>query len=369
MDRLAALLDQRKSGTHYSDRMQRILHVCEKCGILWHEERVAFRDGSTERRRVDDVVPTNQVYVTSQYEKYGLRVNPRILPRLERMASQFAYALNVSSASVEIDGDTVYVRVPRAVDDATQMVSFEDAWRAAPNVPQGSLLLGVDEDQRQLVVRLVAPTNVHAAVIGMTGSGKSTLMKTMILSAQHTGRVQVALFDPSGGFRALSGHPSVWRGGVFESAGDCELGLQALVDGMGKRCRNLIYAFVDEVPELVAQRPAARKLLARLAQSGRHAGVHLVLGAQHLLASQVGSMTLRNVPLRIVGRVADATAAYHATGRRDTGAEQLRGRGDFIVVNGSTLCHFQAARIESATLTRWERRYPPKPPSVPVRRN
>jgi energy-coupling factor transporter ATP-binding protein EcfA2 len=367
MDVLRSALDRKKDGTHYSDRMQRILSVCQDCGILWHEERVTYRNGSSELKRLDDIEPAGTVLVTPQYEKYGLRVNPRVLNRLRAMAGQFAYALNVPAASVEVDGNVVYVRVPRPGDEAGQLVTFEQAWSIAPHIPLGSLLLGVDDDHRQLVIDLSSPTSVHAAVIGMTGSGKSTLMRTMILSAQRTGGSKVALFDPSGGFLPLSGHPSVWRGGLFRDAEACELGLEALTSALGRARHGLTYVFVDEVPDLVMQRPAIREHLARLAQSGRHAGIHLVLGAQHPLASDLGPLTMRNIPVRLVGKVADRTAAYHATGHSDSQAYTLRGRGDFVAVNGADVRRFQAAYVPEAFLRQWAARYPPRPPRLPVR--
>jgi hypothetical protein len=366
MSQWKGLLDRRGAGTHYADRLHRILGVCRDCGLLWHNERVRYRDGVTEIRRVDDIEPTDSVLVTPLYEKYGLQVNPRVLPRLMNMGAQFAYALNVPGVSVEVDGNIVYVRVPRLDAERRDTVLFEDAWDAAPDIPVGSLLLGIDEDQHQLVLELVSPTNVHAAVIGMTGSGKSTLMRTMILSAQMIGGARVALFDPSGGFRPLSGHPSVWRGGLFSSPQAYESGLGVLAKGIGRGRPGLTYAFVDEVPELVMQRPRIKDYLARLTQAGRHAGIHVILGAQHPLASDLGSTTMRNVAVRLVGRVADRSAAYNATGRNDSGAEALRGRGDFIVVNGSLRQHFQAAMVSPKLLDEWARRYPPRDARLPV---
>jgi hypothetical protein len=189
----------------------------------------------------------------------------------------------------------------------------------------------------------------------------------MILSAQKIGGAKVALFDPSGGFLPLSGHPSVWRGGLFRDAEHCELGLEALAGSLGRGRHGLLFVFVDEVPDLVMQRSGIRDHLARLAQSGRHAGIHLVLGAQHPLASELGSLTLRNIPVRLVGKVADRTAAYHATGRNDSQAVTLRGRGDFVAVNGANVRRFQAAYVPEAYLREWQRRYPPRPPRLPVR--
>jgi hypothetical protein len=364
-------LDHKRGGTHYSDRMHRILGVCHACGILWHEEKVSYRNGASEVQRVEDVRAQGSVLVTAQYEKYGLHVNPRVLPRLRGMAEQFAYALNVPAVSVEIDGDVVYVRVPRERREGEGVVLFEQAWALAPGIAKGHLLLGVDEEQNQLLLDLASASNVHCAVIGMTGSGKSTLMKTMILSAEMAGGAAVALFDPSGGFRALSGHPAVWRSGLFRRAEECEWGLEVLARSLGREGRgegaSCTYVFVDEVPELVRQRPAIKEHLGRLAQAGRHGGLHLILGAQHPLASELGSATLRNIPVRLVGRVADRAAAYNATGRSDSGVEHLRGGGDFLALNGSSKRHFQAAMPSAQLLEQWAQRYPPRSPRLPPR--
>ena len=364
-------LDRKRGGTHYSDRMHRILGVCHACGVLWHEEKVSYREGVSEVHRMEDVRPQGSVLVTPQYEKYGLHVNPRVLPRLRGMASQFAYALNVPAVAVEVDGDVVYVRVPRECGEGEGVVLFEQAWALAPDLAPGSLLLGVDEEQKQLVLDLEAPSNVHCAVIGMTGSGKSTLMKSMILSAEMAGGSKVALFDPSGGFQSLSGHPSVWRSGLFRKAEECEWGLEVLARSLGREESleggSSTYVFVDEVPELVRQRPQIKEHLGRLAQAGRHAGLHLILGAQHPLASELGSATLRNIPVRLVGRVADRAAAYNAAGRSDSGAEHLRGGGDFVALNGTSKRHFQAAMPSAELLEQWVHRYPPRPPRIPPR--
>jgi len=124
---------------------------------------------------------------------------------------------------------------------------------------------------------------------------------------------------------------------------------------------------VDEVPELVRQRPNIKEHLGRIAQAGRHAGLHLILAAQHPLTSELGSATMRNIGARLVGRVADRTAAYNASGRSDSGAEFLRGGGDFLYLNGQTKVHFTAAMPSPELLEQWVERYPPRPPRLPPR--
>lgn len=360
-----ALMDRPRRGTQYTDRMHRILGVCHDCGLLWHNERVTYRNGVTEVKRVDDIEPEGSVLVTPQYEKYGLRVNPRLLPRLKTMGPQFAYALNVASARVEVDGNAVLVVIPRPFE-AADTLTFDAAWNISPGLRPGWLLLGKTGSD-QMVLDMTDPRNVHAAVIGMSGSGKSTLMRTMILSALKIRGSRVALFDPSRGFEPFSGHPLIWRGGLFATLDDCELGLEALASSIGRRGGELTFAFVDEVPDLVLQRPRIGEHLTRLAQAGRHAGIHLVLGAQRMTSETAGSsMAVANIPARLLGRVAGKGDSYLAAQQPDIGAETLRGHGDFVAVNGGDRTRFQAAMIPDAQIQTWTERYPPRVPRVPV---
>lgn len=349
------MLDTPNRGRHYESRLNLILSTCQDCGVLRHEETITHRDGSVQRVWVDDVTGAGKVVLTPRHEKYALTVSPRVLNRVKALAPQFSLALNVPSVSVEVEGGVVYVRAPRA--DAGQDVDFETTWRLSP-IPQHALLLGLDDEGHQLVLPF-DEARPHCAVVGMTGSGKTTLLRAMILGAiLH--REPVALFDPlalgpTRGLAPLSGHPCVWRGGVWQEPQACARALDALLrTHKGGR----LFVFVDEVPDLLAQAPEAREALTRIAQRGRHTGLHLILGAQHPLASELPAM--RNIPVRLVGKVADKNAAYTATGQQDSGCEALLGGGDFIAFASGRAAHFRAALIADKLLDTWQRQYPPR---------
>lgn len=344
--------DKRRRGTHYQDRVNRIVGVCHACGILWQESKTVYH-GKTETYRQELVRPIGEVVLTPTLEKYGLTVNPAVLDRIKRMGPQFALALNERRVRVEVDGDVVYICVPRDEAEAAGVVTFEDAWALAPDL-DGALLCGVTDEGAQAVLDLADPGHAHCVAIGLTGSGKTTLLQTMLLSAEMQG-LRVAILDPlgkRGGLWALSGHPSVWGGGLFADPGGIERALAALAHGDSGD----VFVFVDETPALCRARPGIGERLTELAQVGRHAGVHLVLGSQ----SATGLPMLQNVSARLVGRVADRQAAYFASGREASGAETLRGKGDMLFACGDSLLHFQAAMVLPETLQAWARRYPPR---------
>ena len=88
--------------------------------------------------------------------------------------------------------------------------------------------------------------------------------------------------------------------------------------------------------------------LTRIAQRGREAGLHLVVGVQKPSAAAIGPMLKANFPVRLVGKVGSAEDARVAAGISATGAEKLMGRGDFIAVAAGQIIRFQAAWINQA---------------------
>lgn len=343
--------DKPRRGTHYQDRVQRIMGACHAMGILWREQRTLLRSGDLQVDRITQVHEPSEVLLTPQYEKYPLRVDTRVLARIRNMAPQFAHALNVAAVLVEVDGDTVYVCVPRDAQ-ALAVVSYEAAWALEPDL-SGALLLGITDDGSQAVLDLEDAAHPHAAAIGMTGSGKSTLMQVMAMSALEQ-RLTVALLDPTPRHKSalwpLSGHPNIWHGGMFGEPDAIEWALSVLASGDASD----VLVFVDEVPDLCQRQPDAAEHIKSLAQAGRNRGVHLVLGSQY--ATKIPA--LANVAARLVGRVADRTQSYYASGA--SGCEQLRGKGDMRYFCGSTAAHFQAALCSPALLAEWTRNYPPR---------
>ena len=70
-----------------------------------------------------------------------------------------------------------------------------------PTIPPNCAVLGVDEGGAPLLLRLDSPDVAHVLVAGTTGSGKTALARTLLLSLamhNHPGQLQMALIDPKG---------------------------------------------------------------------------------------------------------------------------------------------------------------------------
>jgi S-DNA-T family DNA segregation ATPase FtsK/SpoIIIE len=73
--------------------------------------------------------------------------------------------------------------------------------------------------------------------------------------------------------------------------------------------------------------------------------VHLVACTQKPTAAVIGSLTKANFPVRIVGSVTSPEEARVAAGMAGTGAEQLHGHGDFLLVLKGQIIRVAAAYV------------------------
>ena len=71
-----------------------------------------------------------------------------------------------------------------------------------------------------------------------------------------------------------------------------------------------VVIFIDELADLMEQGGKAMdRLMTRLTQRGRSAGLHVIACTQKPLAASIGSLTRSNFPVRLVGSVARSTTA------------------------------------------------------------
>jgi len=301
--------------------------------------------------------------VSPRWVRY--QILPEITTKISRivaLAEEIALRLGAPSVRISRQGAAVHIDVPRT--DAQTVNLFKLTQRLG-QIPRQTALLGLDEAGLPLLLRLSSPEVAHVLVAGTTGSGKTALARSMALSlamANRLGDIQLIFIDPKrSGFASLAQPeagctlPHLLRP-VVDDVHQAIFLLGELVTEMVRRdreniCSPRLVVFIDEVADLMEQGGRAMdRLMTRLTQRGRSAGIHLVACTQKPLAATIGSLTRSNFPVRLVGSVASADDARIAAGIPGTGAEKLLGRGDFLLVAKGQVLRFQAAYAPDADL-------------------
>jgi S-DNA-T family DNA segregation ATPase FtsK/SpoIIIE len=274
----------------------------------------------------------------------GTRVN-----KVSDLSEEIALSLGVRSTRVYRQNGAIQVEVPREQPEAVRLLPLCQRVGQAPPL---TAVLGLDEEGTPLLLRLPSPDVVHVLVAGATGSGKTALARSLLLSLAFYNSpdvLRLVLIDPKGrGFGPLADLPHV----IGRMAAGPEMGGKALawlVKEMERRdaagiSSPTIVAGIDELADLlITGGKAVEMALIRLAQRGREAGIHLVACTQKPSAELVSGLLKANFPVRLVGAVVSPEDAKVASGIAATGAEKLLGRGDFLLVARGDVLRFQAA--------------------------
>ncbi len=300
-----------------------------------------------------------QATVTPRFVRFdvttalGTRLN-----KVSNLAEELAFSLGARATRVYREGGVLHVEVPRETSRVVELLPLCNKLTA---IPPNCAVLGVDEGGVPLLLRLDSPDVAHVLLAGTTGSGKTALLRTLLISLamhNHPGRLQIVLIDPKGrGLADLAGLPHIWQGrGVIQGVSETAAILEALLEEMTRRDTSRqtlprIVVALDELADLLVTggKPVA-EALTRLTQRGREAGIHTIAATQRPSAALVGGLMKANFPVRLVGSVVSPEDAKVAAGIAGTEAERLLGRGDFLLVAKGQVIRFQAAYVAGVDL-------------------
>lgn len=280
------------------------------------------------------------------------------LNKVQALDKELKVALGVPFVRIaEADG-AVNIEVPRA--GASRLITLPDVLARLTRAPAHTAVLGIDGANVPLLLRIDSPDVAHILISGTTGSGKTVLLRTLLLSLamlNRPGQLQIALIDPKKRLAALARLPHLWRQiGLISEPADAALLLAALVaemqtrDRLGRSTPRLVIA-LDELADLLqAGGDSIADPLQRLTQRGREAGLHVIAATQRPAATLVGGLVKANFPVRLIGSVTSVDDAKVAAGIGGTGAERLLGRGDFLVVAKGQVLRFQVADLAEHTV-------------------
>lgn len=232
------------------------------------------------------------------------------------------------------------------------------------------LLLGEDDSGNKLWMDM--SQNPHLLIAGGTGSGKSTLLHTMIsnillLNALKYRNVILFLSDPKRVEFTEYNHPclnNVVKKIVnsYEDTVSLLVNIEKLMDERYKQMHlkhmrsieenpnefPLVMCIIDEVADLILQdkkNGQLQKLLVRIAQKGRAAGIFLTLATQRPSTDVLTGLIKANFPGRIACKTSSRKDSEIILDR--SGAEALLGRGDALIQNMKN----ESTRFQTAYIT------------------
>jgi len=212
-----------------------------------------------------------------------------------------------------------------------------------------AVCVGIATGGAPVWIDLADERTAHLVIGGTTGSGKSVLLRWILyrlIKQNATDALRLILLDPKKfelrDFERVPhlAHPIVSHPlEVARVLSWVSTELERRAESGRNRPRLVVVA--EEIADLSASNREVSPLISRIAQIGRALGVHLIGTTQQPGAKSLGQ-ALVNFPARCLGRVASSTLAYGAAGRKQTGADALLGRGDFLLVAAGETLRFQA---------------------------
>ena len=213
--------------------------------------------------------------------------------------------------------------------------------------------IGKDTDNNVVSIDFDSKTP-HLLVAGTTGSGKSVLLKTLLVSLfnyhnhYHVSRfngAQFIIIDPKG--NEFSEFKRVVNN-YFDNTQASIKALHQLEDIMDNRYKNMdkvktpIYIIIDELADLMlTSRFEVEQSIVRIAQKGRACGIHLIVATQRPSVDVVSGLIKANLPCRLALKTAGVRDSVVILDHK--GSEALTGYGDCIFKNGLEEKHFKVA--------------------------
>ncbi len=313
-----------------------------------------------------------------QVTRYEITMTPGIpVSKVANMDKDIAAQLSARTVRIlaPIPGrNVVGVEVPNTRREAVALrtVLESDAWRKSN--AEMPLVLGKNVSGQPVVMDLAkAP---HMLIAGTTGSGKSVCLNSMIMSMFFKFRpneLSLILVDPKiVEFKPYEVLPHLITP-VINEPGKALLALRWAVNEMDRRYQlladartrslkefnnrdltkapefdangepipaklPLLVAIVDEFADLMMNDRNVRKdvetAIARIAQKGRAAGVHIILTTQRPSTNVVTGVIKANLPTKVALRVGTSIDSRVIIDR--VGAESLLGWGDMLFLPPSS---------------------------------
>lgn len=245
-------------------------------------------------------------------------------------------------------------RVFEANSDSFMDALYEDE-------KDGDLWLGVDDYGKNVIINL--NDTPHMLISGITGSGKSMLLHSIMCSLMElfdtsyfilidTKRIELGIYKECKDIKICKDSDFA----TILLKASCELMEERYKEMEEKHLRKKpnnmqdIIIIIDEFADLIMHDKSVENYVVRIAQLGRGCGIHLIIATQHPVVSVLTGRIKANIGCRISLKTASAIDSVSILGHK--GAEQLKGKGDALLKlpTMSEEIHIQCPYISEETI-------------------
>lgn len=302
--------------------------------------------------------------------------NTADLPKVLKSSEALAMAMGVEHVRVVRNKAIVDIDIPLS----------EPEWRSVTlsqvlSKSNKRITVGYDAGGQAVAMNLQSSLCANVLFAGMPGSGKTFSMISLVFqcAVMHKPEdLQIILIDLKNdrAWQPLHmlphlAHPPVKTieeaRQVLEWVRDQRL---ERIKYNGQREFPRLLVVIDEIASLIldsGKGGTLAKLIGESTGQGRALGINLFLGTQQPNQSTMGAFTNADMHVRIVGKVTSADYAAHATGRPQTGAEHLCGKGDMLAFFGSDAIHLTTLYLDRKSLKQLPKKRSPKPLLLPAK--
>lgn len=268
----------------------------------------------------------------SQYRVYlvpGVKCS-----KVKELADDFALAMGVIGVRVVTLLDCIAIEVPNRTRHDVPLQGMMESKAFQESTDRLPLIIGYTIDQKVKVIDLVdAP---HILVAGATKQGKTMCLKGLracLEAKKSPSELQIVWIDPKAREAEISK--------IVET-------LEVLCAEMDRRLAEevklpYIVCFVDEFADQKQSRKAMTAII-RLAQRGRHAGIHMIIATQRPTVDVISGLIKASFPTRIAFRTCSRVDSLAILDM--TGAEKLIGNGDLLFMDGVDVERMQCGYID-----------------------